>query len=64
MVWWIASHVSGQKKLKREGRTATEAHRNSVAAARECLPDVVGRGMASEGNADGGRWDRATWEVG
>jgi hypothetical protein len=58
--WRIASHISGQKELKREGRTATEARRNGVATARECLPDVEERGSASEGNAGGGRRDRAT----
>jgi hypothetical protein len=31
-----------------------------VAAARERLPDVEERGTASEGNAGGGRRDRAT----
>jgi hypothetical protein len=37
-----------------------EVHRNGVAAARERLPDVEERGTASEGNAGGGRRDRAT----
>jgi hypothetical protein len=51
MVWGIASHGSGQKNLKGKGRTATEACRNCMAVARECLPDMEERGPASEGNA-------------
>jgi hypothetical protein len=47
----IASHGSGQKNLKGKGRTATEACRNCMAVARECLPDMEERGPASEGNA-------------
>jgi hypothetical protein len=37
-----------------------EARRNGVATARERLLDVEERGSASEGNAGGGRRDRAT----
>jgi hypothetical protein len=36
------------------------ARRDGVAAARDRLPDVEERGTASEGNAGGGRRDRAT----
>jgi hypothetical protein len=54
------SHGSGQKNLKGKGWTATRAHRNCVAVARERLHDVEGQGMASEGDAGTGRKDRAT----
>jgi hypothetical protein len=60
MIWGIASHGSEQKNLKGKRRTATEARRNCVAVARECLPDVEGRGMASEGDVGTGRRDQAT----
>jgi hypothetical protein len=40
------------------------ARRKGVAAARDHLPDVEERGTASEGNAGGGRRDRATCGAG
>jgi hypothetical protein len=51
----MATHGSGQGNLKGKGWTATGAHQTCVAVAWVCLPDVEGRGIASEGDAGTGR---------
>jgi hypothetical protein len=63
---WLVEEKEREREITRPGteRRRRRARWGGVAAARERLPDVEERGTASEGNAGGGRRDRATLERG